>query len=184
VTASAQSMRAGVHLSSARWSEFDGIDKGIGGRVSWMPVPLVGVEGELTWYPKEFAPDSAVPFSRRRVEGLFGATVGPRVGRWRPFARAAAGFLKVGATSGAFACIAIFPPPLPCVLAGGQTLPAYEIGGGLELDFAAAPIFMRADFADRILKYPGPTLNQDFTRNDEGFLGHAFHFTIAAGIRF
>ena len=35
--AQAQSFQAGVHFSSAQWSEFDGSDNGIGGRVTWQP---------------------------------------------------------------------------------------------------------------------------------------------------
>ena len=103
---------------------------------------MVGVDADVTWYPSDF-PDR-IAFSRSRVEGLFGVTVGPRMNRVRPFAKAAAGFLKVGATPGAFACIAIFPPPLDCALAGGDTLPAYEIGGGVEID-ATSRTFIRAD---------------------------------------
>jgi len=68
-------------------------------------------------------------------------------------------------------------------MAGGPTLPAYEIGGGI--DVSATPrTFFRADIADRILKYPGPTLSRNFSVNDEGFLGHAIRFTIGGGIRF
>ena len=116
--------------------------------------------------PSDF-PDR-IAFSRDRLEGLFGVTVGPRMHRVRPFAKAAAGFLKVGATPGAFACIAIFPPPLNCALAGGDTLPAFEIGGGVEID-ATSRAFIRADVTDRILKYPGPTFDSNFEVRDEGF---------------
>jgi hypothetical protein len=181
-SAHAQSFQADVHFSSAQWSEFDGSDNGIGGRFTFMPSSMIGLDADLTWYPSDFPPDQ-VAFSGSRIEGLFGATIGPRINRVRPFAKAAAGFLKVADPPLGFACIAIFPPPLACVMAGGPTLPAYEIGGGI--DVAATPrTFFRADIADRILKYPGPTLGPDFSVNDEGFLGHAIRFTIGGGIRF
>lgn len=178
----AQTFAAGVHVASSGWSAFDGADNGVGGRLTWMPSSMIGVDADLTWYPSDFQPD-AVPFSQRRVEGLFGATVGPRLGRVRPFAKAASGFLKVSPSGGAFACLAIFPPPLACVLAGGSTMPAYEVGGGLEVD-ASSRLFIRADLADRILKYPGPSLTPDFTRNEDGFLGHALRVSVGGGIRF
>jgi hypothetical protein len=179
--ASAQSFEVGAHFASAKWSEFDDADTGFGGRVSWKPVPLIGVDAEVTWYPSDF--EEPIAFSRSRVEGLFGATVGPRIQRARPFVKAAAGFLKVGQTPGAFACLAIFPPPLACTLASGSTLPAFEIGGGVEID-ATQRLFIRADVADRILKYPGPTFDSDFELQDDGFFGGALRFTLGAGWRF
>lgn len=143
---------------------------------------MIGVDAELTWYPSDFEPDGT-PFSRRRFEGLFGATIGPRINGIRPFVKGSAGFLNVSPTGGAFACIAIFPPPLACVLAGGKTLPAYEIGAGVEAD-AGSRLFLRADVTDRMLKYPGPTLTPDFERRDEGFQGHALRVTVGAGVKF
>ena len=179
--AAAQSFEAGAHFSSARWSEFDGVDNGLGGRLTWTPSAVIGIDAEVTWYPSDF-PDG-IAFTRRRTEGLFGATIGPRLNRVRPFAKVAAGFLNVGATPGAFACIAIFPPPLNCQLAGGDTLPAYEIGGGVAIDMTGRT-FVRVDIADRILKYPGPTFDSNFELRDEGYLGHALRFTVGAGFRF
>jgi hypothetical protein len=179
---SAQSFDVSAHAAFSKWSEFEGVDKGFGGRLSFKPVPLVGIEADVTWYPSDFTPEGP-PFSRSRVEGLFGATVGPDLGRIRPFAKATAGFLKVSPTNGAFACIAIFPPPLSCKLAGGDTVPAFEIGGGIEID-AASRTFIRADITDRILRYPGPTFDKDFNVQDEGFLGHALRVTAGVGVRF
>ena len=142
---------------------------------------MLGVDADLTWYPSDFP--EGIAFTRSRFEGLFGVTVGPRLNRIRPSARAAAGLLKVGATPGAFACIAIFPPPLNCALAGGDTLNAYELGGGVEID-ATSRTFLRVDVSDRILKYPGPTFDSDFNVQNEGFFGHALRFTVGAGFRF
>ena len=178
---SAQSFEASAHFAASQWSEFDGNDLGFGGRLTWKPSSLIGVDADLTWYPSDF-PDR-IAFTGNRFEGLFGVTVGPRLSRVRPFAKASAGFLNVGETPGPFACIAIFPPPLSCVLAGGDTLPTYEIGGGLEID-ATARTFIRADVTDRILRYPGPTLDDDFQIREDGFFGHALRFTIGAGLRF
>jgi hypothetical protein len=181
VSASAQSFAAGVHFASSKWSEFEGNDPGVGGRFTWKPSSMLGVDADVTWYPSDF-PDGFA-FSGNRVEGLFGATVGPRINRIRPFAKASTGFLSVGATPRAFPCIAIFPPPLNCTLAGGDTLLAFEIGGGVELD-ATSNTFLRVDIADRVLKYPGPTFDSNFEVRDDGFLGHALRFTLGAGIRF
>jgi hypothetical protein len=181
LSVSAQSFEASAHFAASQWSEFDGNDLGFGGRLTWKPSSLIGIDADLTWYPSGF-PDR-IAFTRNRFEGLFGVTVGPRLSRVRPFAKASAGFLNVGETPGGFACIAIFPPPLSCVLAGGDTLPAYEIGGGLEID-ATARTFIRGDVTDRILRYPGPTFDKNFEVREDEFVGHALRFTIAAGFRF
>lgn len=183
-SASAQTFAAQVQFAASQWSEFDGNDLGFGGTFTWQPLAILGVDANLTVYPGDFPPDSAVPFSGNRFEGLFGATIGPRLGRVRPFAKAGAGFLQVGETPMAFACVAIFPPPLACTLAGGATMPIYEIGGGVEIN-ASSRTFVRVDIADRILKYPGPTFRGGLSEVElDGFFGHAVRFTLGGGVRF
>ena len=177
----AQSFDLGAHVVGARWSEFEGTDLGVGARIGWKPLPLLGLEAEVNWSPGEF-PDATIPFSGRRVEGTLALTAGPRLGRIRPFVRAGTGFLRT-ASVGPIACIAIFPPPLSCLLAGGDTLPTVEIGGGVEVATPAST-FIRFDAIDRILKYPGPTFGPAGEISDEGFFGHAFKFTLGGGIRF
>lgn len=182
----AQSFAADVHFTSSAWSEFDGQDPGVGGRVTWRPIPLVGIDADFTWYPSDYPSESLAAFSGNRFEGMFGATIGPKLGFVRPFVKGGAGFLSVGEAPRPFACIAIYPPPLNCLMAAGETLPAYEIGGGVELD-ATAGLFLRADVSDRILKYPGPSLRSRGSNrqiSDDGFFGGAFRFSIGAGIRF
>jgi Outer membrane protein beta-barrel domain len=179
VPAASQSFEVGAHVAAANWSEFDDVDMGVGGRFTWKPMPLIGLDADVTWYPG----DQLGQFSRYRFEGLFGVTVGPKIDRVRPFVKAAAGFLEVAGTTGAFACIAIFPPPLPCALAGGDTLSAYEIGGGAEVDITPATFF-RADVTSRILNYPGPTFDRDGGVRLDGFAGQALRFTFGGGLRF
>lgn len=177
------SFEAGVHVANARWSEFDGNDIGVGGRFTWKPSTLIGVDADVTWYPADFPGESSFAFSGNRVEGLFGITVGPRLNRFRPFVKGAAGFLKSSPAPEPFACIAIFPPPLSCLMAAGQTMPAFEIGGGVEIA-ATDRAFVRADLSDRMIEYPAPTFDADFNLVDEAFYGHAFRFAIAVGYRF
>lgn len=181
----AQSFSADVHFSSSAWSEFDGQDQGVGARLAWRPLSLIAVEADFTWYPTDYPPKTVASFSGSRVEGLLGLSIGPKIGPVRPFVKGGGGFLDIGETPKAFACVAIFPPPLACLLAGGDTLPAYEIGGGVEVD-APSNLFLRADVSDRILKYPGPSLRQRASDRvgDEGFFAGALRFTIGGGFRF
>lgn len=170
----------GAQVVTANLSQFDQTDFGIGGRFTWNPVQPFGLESEITFYPKHL-PDQ-VPFSRRRIEGLFGATFGPRLGSLRPFAKARAGFLSFRAASEPFACILIFPPPLSCQL-GDRTLLEYELGGGLEL-YPAPGLFVRVEVGDRALHYPGPARDKDGTLHDDSFFGHDLRFAAGAGFRF
>ena len=169
---------AGAHIAAARSSEFDDTDTGIGGRFSWHPVALIGVEAEMTVYPASFP--NANGFSRSRIEGLFGVTAGPRLAGLRPFARLRPGFLTFRGQS--VVCILIFPPPLSCELASGRTLFALDLGGGVEL-FPASRAVIRVDVGDRIVKYPGPSFRNG-RATQESFYSHDFRLSAGAGVRF
>jgi hypothetical protein len=168
----------GAHVVSIRSSEFEHADTGVGGRVSWHPLDLIGAEAEMTVYPSGF-PDGS-PFSRSRVEGLFGVTVGPRIGPARPFVKMRPGFLTFRGQP--VACILIFPPPLSCVLAEGRTVFALDLGGGVEL-YAGPRAVIRIDAGDRALQYPGPSFrNGRATR--QAFFSHDLRVSAGAGVRF
>jgi hypothetical protein len=170
----------GAQLISVNLSPVDQADFGLGARFSWNPVQLAGLESEINFYPKDLP--SEVPFSRGRIEGLFGATVGPRFGTLRPFAKARAGFLSFRAATEPFACVLIFPPPLSCQL-GDRTLLDYELGGGLEL-FPSRGLFLRVEVGDRAVHYPGPARDKDGTLHEDAFFGHDLRFAAGAGLRF
>jgi len=173
---------AGVQIASARSGQFDAGDAGFGGRFAWRPVPLVGLEAELNLYPRSFP--GRQPFSRTRVEALFGATAGVTFGRLRPFARLRTGFVDVQQSAEPLACILIYPPPLTCVLASGRTLVALDLGGGLEVGLTPRT-FLRVDLGDRLVRYPGPVFELNPRRlRQEPFFGHDVRFATGAGLRF
>jgi hypothetical protein len=179
---------AAMQVVVASLPQFDGSDFGLGGRLAWHPNGVLSFEGELNVYPDAYpsrnARFSQGSFSRRRVEGLFGITAGVRLGTLRPFAKARAGFLDVQGPSQPVACILIFPPPLSCTLAGGRTLPAFDLGAGMELDVAPR-MFLRIEGGDRILKYPGPAFVEATGEfRDDAFLAHGFRFAAGGGWRF
>jgi histidine triad (HIT) family protein len=173
---------AAAQVVAASMPEFEGSDFGVGGRLAWHPDDVLSFEGELTIFPGAY-PDTLVAFSRRRVEGLFGLTAGLRLGKLRPFAKFRAGFLEVEDAPQAFPCILIFPPPLSCTLAGGRTLPAFDLGGGVEVDVTPRS-FIRVEAGDRMLKYPGPAIDSGGVRQDEAFYGHGLRFAAGVGYRF
>jgi hypothetical protein len=171
----------GVQLPVVTSGEFNRADTGIGGRFAWRPMTLMGIEAEVNLYPRDF-PDGAA-FSRGRVEGLFGVTLGPTFGRARPFARLSPGFLQFRDAPQPFACILIFPPPLSCALASGQTVFALDMGGGVDVA-TTRRTFVRADAGDRLVRYPGPAFDRGGTAHDGSFFGHDFRFAIGGGVRF
>ena len=167
----------GIQAPSAISSEFDDTDVGIGGRVAWYPVGILGMEAEINAYPKDLV------FTRGRAEGLFGVTVGPRFDRVRPFAKLRSGFLRVGEAPRPFACILIYPPPLSCELAFGRTLAAFDLGGGVEVS-TTQTTFVRMEAGDRLVKYPGPAIDHNRMVQDDSFFGHDIRFAVGAGLRF
>ena len=169
---------AAAHIAVVRSSEFDDTDTGVGGRFSWHPNALLGADAEMTVYPASFP--NANGFSRSRIEGLFGATVGPRLAGVRPFARVRPGFVTFRGQ--AVVCILIFPPPLSCELAAGRTVLALDVGGGAEL-FPTSRAVVRVDVGDRILKYPGPSFRGGRATQDS-FYSHDFRLAAGVGVRF
>lgn len=154
VQAQERRFEIGGQVVASRVDEFDDTDVGIGVRGGWRAAQLLGVEAELNVYPSGL-PGTGITISRGRVESLFGITVGPQLGRLRPFARVRPGLLRYREAPQPIACILIFPPPLSCTLAGGQTLFAVDIGGGVEV--AAGPrMLFRVDVGDRVVRYPEP----------------------------
>jgi hypothetical protein len=178
---SSERFQVGGELVIANSEQLDSTDVGIAGRASWHPWPLLGVEGELGFYPSDLPDETAI--SANRLEGLFGVTVGPRWQRVRPFARVRPGFLRVAEAPGPIACILIFPPPLSCTLAAGQTVPAIDVGGGVEVP-ASGRAFLRVDVGARLLRYPGPAIDRDREAHADDFWGRDFRLGIGAGWRF
>jgi hypothetical protein len=173
---------AGFHVAMSSLEELDDTDVGIGGRLSIHAAPLVALEGELSYFPSDIPGTTAL--SSFRLEGLFGAKVGPRFGRFALFAKLRGGFLRFAEAPEPVACIAIFPPPLGCVLAEGDTLPAIDVGGGIEL-FPSERSVVRIDVSSLLLRYPGPA----FRRSGEVFSGDGVwggnvRITVGAGVRF
>jgi hypothetical protein len=172
-----QRFDAGGQVVFAHSSEFDRGDTGVGGRFAWHPVDPIGAEAEMTFYPGDFP--SSGSFSRSRIEGLFGVTVGPRIARVRPFAKLRPGFLTFRGQP--VVCILIFPPPLSCQL-DGRTVFALDAGGGVEL-FATERLIVRVDLGDRLLKYPGPSFRNGRVAQ-EPFFSHDVRLSAGAGVRF
>ena len=172
---------AGATFVTTESGQFHTNDVGVGGWLGWRVRPLIGLEGELTYHANPFGEASS--FSAGRIEGLFGVTIGPRLGWLRPFATVRPGFVTYRAAAEPFACIAIFPPPLSCTLAEGRTLFAFDVGGGLEFSLATRSV-IRVTLSDRIVRYPAPAFDTSGERHDDSFTGHDLRFAVGVGVRF
>ena len=95
--AAAQRLEVGVQASFVNSSEFDDTATGVGGRVAFYPSSWVGAEAEINLYPGDF-PGEGRAFTSSQREGLFGVTVGPRLGWVRPFVRLRPGFVRFSAS--------------------------------------------------------------------------------------
>lgn len=169
-------------MAIALSGQFDAADAGAGGRLGWRPNTVLGVEAELTVFPGDF-PGSR-PFSRGRVEGLFGVTAGPTLGRIRPFAKFRPGFLTIREAPRPFPCILIYPPPLACALASGHTLAAFDAGGGVQVVLSPRT-FIRVDAGDRMVRYPGPVFEMEPRRiRERSFFDHDVRFSLGGGVQF
>jgi hypothetical protein len=171
----------GVQIPIAHIDELDSTDVGIGVRAAWRGLPLIGVEGEINFFPSDIPDQTAI--TGNRVEGLFGVTVGPQINRWRPFVRFRPGFLNVGESPEPVACPLIFPPTLSCTLAAGGTFLTLDVGGGVEVA-ATSKTFVRFDIGDRMVKYPGPAIDRSGESHDDDFFGQDLRLAIGAGWRF
>ena len=161
--------------------EFDSTDAGIGVQVTWLPIPLVGAEVDVVIHPADLGADPA--FSSGYVETFFGVTVGPRIGRWRPFAKVRPGIIRYWQSPEPIACIAIFPAPVQCTLAGGRTVAAFDFGGGVERTVSDS-FFARLDAGDRMLAFPGPVRDSSGTAHEDGYFAHDLRFAVTVGVMF
>lgn len=172
---------AGIQLAAPNLSQFEETDLGGGGRIAYLLNDLFALEGELNFYPGDLTDASS--FSDGRTEALFGMTVGRSMEVVRIFGKARMGFVRFGAAPEPIACIAIFPPPLPCELAGGRMVTALDLGGGIELS-PTPTTFLRLDVGDELLKYPGPVLDTEGEARADGFFSHNLRIAVGAGLRF
>jgi hypothetical protein len=173
-------IRLGAIVASVASSEFDSTDAGLGVQATWHPTPLIGAEVEVVIHPADLG-DPA--FSSGRIETLFGVSVGPRIGRWRPFAKVRSGILRYGQSPEPIACITVFPAPVECTLASGRTVAAFDFGGGVER-FVGDRTFVRFDAGDRMLTFPGPVRDSAGAAHEDGYFAHDLRIAVSAGIRF
>ena len=141
-------------------------ESGILGRLGYNLHDSLSVEGEISLFPQGLG----VP-SRGFVTGFFGARYGPQFQHIGVFGKVRPGFVRFQEPAEPFACIAVFPPPLACVI-GGRTEFALDAGGVVEL--YARRLTFRVDAGDAMIRF----------REPGRFWTHNFMFASSVGFRF
>jgi hypothetical protein len=169
-----------IQLAFRSLSEFDETEAGFGGRFSYRLGSWLAADGEVSLFPG----DAGSPaFSSSRLEGLAGVRIGPRFGRAGVFAALRGGAVRFAEAPEPFPCILIFPPPLVCAIAAGETLPTVQLTGGLEI-FPSDRLVVRVEAGDQLLRYSGPAFTADREVFDDSRWSHNFKATASIGLRF
>lgn len=171
---------ASIEIATTRYGEFEETAVGFGARLSYRALDWLAIDGGLVFAPGELG---RVAFSGSQLEGLFGVRAGPRLGGGSVHASLRSGFLSFASAPEPIPCIAIFPPPLACVLAAGHTAFAVQFGAGGEIPVGARSL-VRLEIGDLMVKYPGPALANDEAVLEESFWRHNFRAALSVGVRF
>jgi hypothetical protein len=180
--AAAQDRRGDVRLQASvrQLGEFDESELGLGAGLSYRLSRWFAADGEVTLFPG----DAGSPaFSGSRLEGLVGLRAGPRLGRTGAYLALRAGAVRFSGAPEPFPCILIFPPPLECAMAGGETVPSVQASLGFEA-FPGERLVVRVEAGDQLLRYPGPAFDRDREIFDDSLWSHNFRATASLGLRF
>jgi hypothetical protein len=169
-----------VELATTHYGELEETTVGAGARLSFRLLDWLAVDGGLVFASSDLGQPA---FSTSQMEGLFGLRAGPRVGAGSVYVSARSGFLRFSGTSELLICIAIYPPPLRCVLAAGHTAFALNFGGGGEIPLGPR-FLLRLELGDLMVKYPGPALGREEVVLEESFWRHSVRGAVSVGFRF
>jgi hypothetical protein len=123
------------------------------------------------------------PFSASQTELTLGLRLGPQPDPFGFFVVARGGALRFAEAPAPLACVAIFPPPLACVLAGGHTAAVAQLGAGVERRIGSAGL-LRLEIGDRLARLPGPSFDSDGEIHDDDFWSHELRAAVSIGLRF
>jgi hypothetical protein len=180
--AAAQDRRGDVslQLSARQLHEFDEGEVGVGARLSYRLNAWLAADGEVNLFPG----DAGSPaFSGSRLEGLVGLRGGPHLGRTGVYLALRAGAVRFSEAPEPFACILIFPPPLECALAGGDTVPTVQTSLGFEA-YLGERMVVRVEAGDQLLRYSGPAFTPDRETFEDSLWSHNFKASASVGLRF
>lgn len=171
---------ASAAFVGTRYSQFEEFDPGFGVALSYRLTGFLAADAQLAYFPKDLGPAA---FSGSRTEALLGVRIGPRLGRSGVFAAVRPGFVRFGEAPEPRPCILIYPPPLTCSLAAGDTVFALNLGAGFEA-FPGEKGVLRIELGDDVLRYSGPGFDKGQRTFEDHLWSHNLRVAASVGIRF
>jgi hypothetical protein len=171
---------ASLLLSLRRLDQFDVTEAGLGAQLSYRFHRWLAADGQASFFPS----DAGSPaFSGSRFEGLAGLRIGPRLGRTGVYVALRGGVVRFAEAPEPFPCILIYPPPLVCAIAAGDTVPSFQFGAGFEA-FPGDTLVLRFELGDQLLRYEGPAFTLDRDVFQDHLWSHNFKAAVSVGLRF
>ena len=171
---------ASAELVLARLGSVDETAAGAGLRLSYRLADLLAIDAGAVLAPGDLGEPA---FSASLRELSLGLRVGPRPDPTGFYAALRGGTLRYAPAPQPLACIAIFPPPLACVLAGGHSATALQLGAGVERLVGSAGL-LRLEVGDRLVRLPGPSFDAEGEVRDDDFWSHELRVAVSLGLRF
>lgn len=161
--------------------ELEATDYGFGLRPSWRLASWIALDAEAMLAPGGLG--GSRPFSSSRTEFLGGLRFGRDLGSSGAYGLLRGGVVRFGEAEAPFPCILIFPPPLTCSIAQGDTVPALEFGAGYQHAInERARLFV--ELRDQVVKFEGPVMDAGFEPRLESFWSHNPRLTFGVGWAF
>ncbi len=181
VVASADDSRADASLrfGYTNYQALDQDDFAFGAGFGYRFTSWLASDASFSYAPKDLGTPA---FSGSRTEGALGLRVGPHLDRTGVYLAARPGFVKFDSPGEPTVCILIFPPPLACTLATGESVFALDMNAGVQL--LGDRTVLRLEAGDRLVKYPVPALDRDGDTHFDSFRSHNFAASLSVGWRF
>ncbi len=169
---------ATLRVGLSDYHDLEATDTAFGASLGYRFTNWLAADAMFGYAPKDLGQTA---FSGSRTEGNAGLRVGFGLERTGLYAAVRPGFVSFGEPDDPIACPAIFPPTLPCRLAG-ETVFATDLTGGFQ--FGSERAVVRFELGDRMMHYSNPKIGPADEVIDNGMWSHNFVGSLAVGVRF
>jgi len=171
---------AAAEVVVSRLSSLEETAVGFGLRTSFRAHDWLALDGSVGLAPGDLGEPA---FSGSLAEVLLGVRVGPRPRPLAGYVALRGGFVRYSEAPELLACIAIFPPPLACVLSTGRSPAALQAGLGLERHLGERGL-VRVEAGDRLVRMPGPSFDSRSEARLEDYWSHELRLAMTVRLRF
>lgn len=171
---------ATAELSVARLGSLDETATAGGVRLSFRLADALALDAGALFAPGDLGEPA---FSGSQTELSAGIRVGPGPDPFGFYLAMRGGTVRYAESPGPLACIAIYPPPLACVVSTGETAPQLQLAAGVERLLGGAGL-LRLEVGDRLVRMPGPSFDASGEAHQDDFWSHEVRLAVAVGVRF